>query len=179
MLHKFVDFTQTILGTVALTGIIALSVITVNALNPSIKTSTEQAQVAGISTLPKEVNALPVQLSDTVKEEGINGSLSYTSDTKSVYKLVLNNLTSLKETSFVNVENLNNFSSTFNISVYIPQELKDILTVELLDNVNTIGLKSEPIVIKLNGVEKKELKIRLTPKTSINFPIELEFAITQ
>lgn len=180
MLHKLIDFTQTILGTVALTGIIAFSVITVNALNPSVRnTPADDPKVAGLSTLPKDSNSLPVQFTDAVKSTNITGNLSYVSDNKSTYKLELQNLAQIQEVDFINVENLNHFTSNFNISMFHSQNLNERIKVELEDNINKSDLSETPKTIALNSIEQKALKLKLTPLVSINFPFELEFEITQ
>jgi len=180
MLHKVVDFTQTILGTVALTGVIAFSVITVNALNPSIKTSsTDEAKVAGLSTLPKDSNALPVQFTNSIRESNNKGSLSYVSDNKSTYKLEVQSLTEVQQLEFLNVENINHFSTSFNIAMFMPQELVEKLKVELIDNIDLYELKQSPKTIELNSIEQKSLKLKLSPLVNINFPFELDFEITQ
>lgn len=180
MLHKIIDFTQTILGTVALTGIIALSVITVNALNPSVKASDpEDAKVAGLSTHPKDSNALPVQFTDSLKSSAFDGNLSYVSDNKSVFKLQVTNLTQVQEMDFLSIENLNNFATNYNVSVYIPNQLTNSLKVELVDNVNQYELKQTSKSLNLKSLEQKLVKLKLTPLININFPFELEFEITQ
>ncbi|MEO6729546.1 MAG: hypothetical protein ABIM99_06520 [Candidatus Dojkabacteria bacterium] len=180
MLHKVIDFTQTILGTVALTGIIAFSVITVNALNPSIRTSSpDDAKVAGLSTLPRDTNALPIQITDTSKDFNLKGNLYYVSGNKSTFKLEVQDLTQIQELEFINVENLNHFKAGFKISMFMQQNIVEELKVELVDNIDYYELKQSPKAIELNPIEQKALKLKLTPLVNINFPFELDFEITQ
>ncbi|MFS8130417.1 MAG: hypothetical protein ACMG57_00410 [Candidatus Dojkabacteria bacterium] len=180
MLHKIIDFTQTILGTVALTGIIAFSVITVNALNPSIKSTTsEPPQVAGLSTLPQENNSLSLQFTDALKNNEVKGNLSYVSDKKSTYKLEVTDLTQVKELDFLNVENLNHFQSGFNIVMFVPQGVVEKINIELMDNIDNYELSQKSITLNLTSIQQKALKLKLTPNVNINFPFELVFEITQ
>ncbi|MEP7104035.1 MAG: hypothetical protein ABI721_04985 [Candidatus Dojkabacteria bacterium] len=181
MLHKLFDFTQTILGAVALVGIVAFSVITVSALNPSVKmVSSEEPMVAGISNDENPSNSLPVQFNNIIEtSEGVRGNLSYISDSKSSYKIQLDNIIGTKTFTFLKADNVNNYPINFNLAIFLPESIKSDVKVEILDNIDTVSLSEQQKTLNLPSASSKELKIRFITSKNINFPVEVEVLITQ
>lgn len=179
---NLLKYSKAFLSLTALFAVIALSTITVYALNPKAAASTTDpvASVLGATTTGQNINPLTIQVLPASRNMI---SLALTDTNKYEASLSFQKLESLSNTfDFLSIGNSNDISQNLFITTTIQGTVSNDLTVYLTDGINRILLFSPTLPnlrqeINFDANNVRNFKLEIDTDQPISFPFGLTFTL--
>lgn len=181
MLKRSIEYIESSLSIVAFIGLLAVSAVTVSALNP--KSSESSSKVAGVQTEQVDVETVPIKLSNLAADTEYFQTLFRESNGEN--KLIIN-FDKLPEgeiiVPFLKLENSSQYTGNVEIKAYVQDSLKSDLAMYLEDELDVLVLSAPETVAsaKLLSIEPyitRQMNLRINNLNHINFPFTIEITV--